>query len=280
MTKPMRAWAQRHPLVAYFALAFGLSWGGTGAVMAVTGFSTAPMSAGEAGLFFAMMLVGPAAGGLFLTAMIEGRSGLAALWARMICWRTAPGSYAIALLAAPAILSAILWLLSAFVDPAFAPRFQWTLLGVGLIAGALEEIGWTGFATPRLLLHQDILSAGLLLGLVWAAWHALVDFRYSFEDTGAAWVLEFGFTYVIALVPYRVLMTRLYHRTGSGLLGVVMHASYTGCLLALVPDTSWSQALVWQGGFAAALWLLVAITSMGARKRIHADNHRTQSATS
>ena len=32
----------------------------------------------------------------------------------------------------------------------FAPRFQWPLLAIGLIAGSFEEIEWTGFATPRL----------------------------------------------------------------------------------------------------------------------------------
>jgi membrane protease YdiL (CAAX protease family) len=156
-------------------------------------------------------------------------------------------------------LLAILWGLGAVVDPVFAPRFQWLLFGVGLIAGALEEIGWTGFATPRLLARHSALTAGLALGVVWALWHALVDYRYSGGATGSGWIVEFAFAYVLTLIPYRILMTALFERTRSGLLGILMHASYTGGLLAFVGVMPWHQGLVWQGLFAGTLWVLVAV---------------------
>jgi hypothetical protein len=50
-------------------------------------------------------------------------------------------------------------------------------------------------------------------------------------------------------------MTWLYERTSSGLLAVLMHAGYTGWLLALSPATTVEQGLLWQGIFAAALWV-------------------------
>ena len=80
-----------------------------------------------------------------------------------------------ALLTLPVLMLAVRWSFSLFADSVFAPRFQWPLLAIGLVAGTFEEIGWTGFASPRLLSRQQPFMAGLSLGLVWATWHLLVD---------------------------------------------------------------------------------------------------------
>lgn len=256
----MAPWLRQHPLVGYFALAFALSWGGVGGFMVIGGFPMTALGPEESGLLFALMLLGPSVGGLVLTGVLEGREGLRALARRLTYWRVGPGWYAAALLPVPVLLLMILWGLEVWVDPVFAPRFQWPLLAVGLIAGAVEEIGWTGFATPRLLARYGALSAGVSLGIVWALWHALVDFRYSGGTTGSAWIVTFAFAYMLTLVPYRILMTALFERTRSGLLGILMHASYTGGLLAFVGTLSWGQGLVWQGLLAGALWILVAVT--------------------
>ena len=114
-------------------------------------------------------------------------------------WQVCAPWYAVALLTVPAILLTILLLLSAVVDPAFAPRFQWALFAVGLFEGSFEEIGWTGSATPRLLARQRLGRAGLSLGLTWAFWHLLVDFRYNIATMGAAGLLEFSIVYFATL---------------------------------------------------------------------------------
>ena len=167
----------------------------------------------------------------------------------------------------PLLLLATLWLLSVFVDPVFAPRFQWPLFAIGLIAGSFEEIGWTGFATPRMLARQQVLIAGLSLGLAWALWHVLVDFRQNFNMLGVAWLLEFAVFYVAALTAFRLLMTWVYANTQSLLLAVLMHASYTGWLFVLYPATSLEQGLVWQTAFAVALWVVVAVVIAGFVRR-------------
>jgi membrane protease YdiL (CAAX protease family) len=185
-------WLRRYPLTGYFALAFGISWGGILVVMAVAGFSLSPMQPAEAGLIFAAMALGPSLSGVIVTALLEGQRGLRQLCTRLLHWRVGVRWYAVALLTVPMLLLTVLSLLGALVDPAFAPRFQWWLFAVGILAGSFEEIGWTGFATPRLLVRYRPWIAGLALGLIWAFWHMLVDFRYSFGAMGPAWLLEFA----------------------------------------------------------------------------------------
>ena len=255
-------WLRRHPLLGYFALTYGISWIGIVVLLSATNFKLTALRPLDTGLVFISMLLGPSIAGLTMTGLSDGRTALLALRSRFLRWRVAPRWYAYALLTMPALMLAVLWPFSLVVTPAFAPRFQCPLFVIGLIAGTFEEIGWTGFATPRLLERQRPFVTGLTLGLVWAVWHLLVDFRQNFSTMGAEWLLEFAVLYLATLTAYRILMTWLYARTASVLLAVLMHASYTGWLFVLFPTTSFEQALAWQTTLAAALWSLVAVVSL------------------
>ncbi len=260
-------WLRRHPLLAYFALTFAISWGGILIVLTTTGFDLSPAPPTELGILFGLMLLGPSVSGLILTALLDGRAGLHDLWTHLVRWKVGVRWYAVALLTAPLLLLAILLPLSALVSPAFAPSFKWALFAVGLIAGTFEEIGWSGFATPRLLVRHRLWIAGLSLGLVWALWHLLVDLRYNFSAMGGGWILEFAIVYLATLTPYRILMTWVYANTSSLLVAVLMHASYTGALMAFFPATSFAEGLIWQVAFAIALWCAAIIVLRGTSRR-------------
>ena len=255
-------WFCRHPLLGYFALTCGISWGGIVVVLGTTKFDLTVLRPLDTGLIFVCMLLGPSIAGLTMTALMDGRAGLHELGSRLLRWRVALRWHSLALLTLPVLMLAVLWSFSFFADSVFAPRFQWPLLAIGLVAGAFEEIGWTGFASPRLLSRQSPLMAGLSLGLVWATWHVLVDFRQNYSAMGAAWVvwlMEFAVLYLTILTAYPALMTWMFSQTGSLLLAVLMHASYTGWLFVLFPATSFEQGLEWQTTLAVALWLAVAV---------------------
>jgi len=263
----IRDWFLRHPLTGYFALVFGISWGGIAIVFAEFGFDLAPLQPVEGGLMFLMMLLGPSLGGIACIALLDGRAGLHSLWRSSRRWRVAPRWWAVALLTAPVVLLAILLPLSAIAGPGFRPGYPWMLLPVGLLAGSFEEIGWTGYATPRLLARYRPFRAGLILGLVWAFWHLAVDFRFNAGSMGALWPLEFAVAYLATLTPYCMLMTWVFARTQSLLLAILMHASFTGWLMVLFPATEALESLAWQAGFALILWLLVAGVFAKRRER-------------
>ena len=262
-------WLRRHPSLGYFALVYGVSWGGVLIVLSSTGFDLVKLRPLDTSVIFVAMLLGPSTGGLALTAVLEGRVGLRRLRSSLARWRMGGFWYAAALLTMPLLLLLVLGSLGTFADPAFAPRFQWPLFAIGFVAGSFEEIGWTGFATPRLLGRQRLFPAGLSLGLVWAFWHVLVDFRQNFNSMGIVWLLEFTIFYVATLTAYRLLMAWVYANTQSLLLAVLMHASYTGWLLVLYPATSLGQTLVWQTAFAFGLWVVVAVVFRRTRTAGH-----------
>lgn len=270
------SWLRRHPLTGYFALAFGISWSGILIVLAAGGFGLSPMLPLEAGLILLAMLLGPSLSGLIVTALLDGRPGFRELGARLMNWRVGARWYAVTLLTIPTILLTVLLFMSAVVDPAFAPHFQWALFAVGLLAGSFEEIGWTGFATPRLLACQSLSMAGLSLGLIWAFWHLLVDFRYNIDAMGTTWLLEFAIVYLATLTPYRMLMTWVYSKTQSLLVAMLMHASFTGWLLVLFPTTSLTQSLFWQSAFALTLWGIVAVVLRSDALRLNRGRRRVR----
>lgn len=268
----MTNWLRAHHLSVFYLLAFGISWSGILIIAFWVGFDIAAPSALATGLFFIAMLLGPSLGGLVLSCLADGPGGLQNLRMRATRWKVGLYWYAIALFTAPILLLAVLLSLYAFAGPTFAPGFQWMLLAAGLIAGGFEEIGWTGFATPRLLARQGTGTAGLQLGLVWALWHALVVFLFTWGAMGPAWIWSFAIVYLATLVPYRVLMTWVYVHTQSVLVAMLMHASYTGWLLVLFPATSPAQNLIWQSAFAISLWCAAAaVLSRNRRTPIEAD---------
>jgi uncharacterized protein len=151
---------RRQPLLAFFVLAFALTW------------AALPWDSFMAG--------GPLIAALVVTGIADGRRGLRELGGRIIRWRVGWQWYAAAIgiplglafatgaaniaLGAPG--SAIRHLQLSSLAAVFAARL---LLPVGAPLG--EEPGWRGFALPRLLERRSPFAATLLLGLIVALWH-------------------------------------------------------------------------------------------------------------
>jgi uncharacterized protein len=100
--------------------------------------------------------------------------------------------YAVALLTAPLLWTAILFALS-LTSTAFLPAIitaddKTSLLVAGLVVGLVasffEELGWTGFATPEIRKRHGLLATGLIVGLPWFVWH-LPLYAGSASSSGA-----------------------------------------------------------------------------------------------
>jgi CAAX protease family protein len=268
----MKAFITRHPSATYFALTFAISWSGVVAVIGGLPGGTAASALDNPLFPFAVlaMLAGPSVAGILLTALIDGRTGRRKFRSRLLKWRVGAGWYAIALLAAPLLSIAALLTLS-LLFPGFRPALLATddkasllLLGVsvGLAAGFFEELGWTGFAVPHLERRYSVLTTGLIVGVLWSAWHVLVVVWGIGNRAGSIPLALFVILDSLTILPaFRVLMVWVYDRTGSLLLGMVMHATLTASTLILWPVATGISLMIYDTAFATAVWLIVAAIS-------------------
>jgi len=279
--KTIKAFVESHPLLSYFAVAFAISWGTILFVVGLGpgGFSATPQQFKMAILYAVpAMLLGPSVAGLLLTGLLYGRAGFRELRCRLLKWRVGARWYAVALLTAPLVFTAVLLGLS-LISPEFLPRIFVTshkasvlLIGiaVGLPAGIFEELGWTGFAIPRMRLRYGVLITGLFVGVLWGAWHLLQSYWASGVTSGEislaiwlpAWLIG---TLVGQLVAYRVLMVWVYERTGSLLVAIIMHASLAAFTFILFPPLAVEANLISDLACAAGLWVVVAAVAVATR---------------
>jgi membrane protease YdiL (CAAX protease family) len=241
----VRTFIERHPLVVYFVLVFTISWGGL--LWAAGGPGGIPVAPDRVDTLLPgvvlSVLAGPSVAGLLLTALVDGSAGLRAVLARLVGWRVGPRWYVWALLSAPLLMGGLLLALS-LVSPVFRPgvvtspepaSFLRFGIVVGLSAGFFEELGWTGFALPRLRRRYGVAGAGLVLGLAWAVWHVLPAVWLSGAVSGRFALTSYLLDPFLYLIAFRVLMVWVYEHTGSLLMAMLMHASLTASARVLTP---------------------------------------------
>ena len=113
----MKALVRKHPVVAYFALTFTISWGGVLLVIGGPAGMTAANAQDNPLFPFAVlaMVAGPSVTGILLTGLIDGRAGLREFRSRLLAWRVGVRWYAIALLAAPLLAYSLLFAAAVWV---------------------------------------------------------------------------------------------------------------------------------------------------------------------
>jgi len=245
----MRAFFRRHTLVAFFVIAFLLSWYPW--IIALSrGQASGPNP------------LGPFVAGIIMTAIVSGRSGLREFFSRLVRWRVGAKNYAIVFLTPILIclVAAGITVLIAEPRPSslsteklreMPERFLFIFLFIGLG----EEPGWRGFALPELQRKHSPLIASLILAPVWAIWHLpLVGNEFSLPIVAAFLLSLFGATFVL---------TWIFNRTnGSVLLPMLFHATVNSVGAGLIFPLFTGPALIALWYIYSAIWLCIGLVML------------------
>lgn len=255
LTDPEADRAARRRLYAdlgwFMAAAFGFTWLLVGAyIYAAPTMSSllGPMRFGAPAFFVAVYA--PTLAAILVTAVRYGRTGLTDLFGSLIRSKVGWVWIALSVLGYPA-----LWLVVALIRATFSGELAafdlrpWlvslpmVLLGGHVLKdpGALgEELGWRGFALPRILELTDARAASIILGVIWAVWHLPAFFLSSLSQSN----VDFGL-FVVNVTAFSVLMTWLFVNTRGSVLwaGIVPHMLFNATPKAGITPMVWVTVL-------------------------------------
>lgn len=263
--------ASRWPLLRFFALAYAVMW------ICFLTVALVPVPAHTA-LGQALLLFGafaPSLAALWLTARAEGGPGVSALLSGVIRWRVAARWYLFA-----AIYTVVIKLTVAVIHRVATgawPRFgaeAWYVIPLAILFStpfqAGEEIGWRGYALPRLAARFGLSRASLLLGLIWGCWH-LPQFFIREADT----YRQSFFVYVLGVSALSVVIAWLWERTGrSLLLPMLFHAAWNNSK-DIVPSAMQGGTTTFGVGASPVGWITLALLWVCAAYFL-ADMHKTE----
>ncbi|MGE5249784.1 MAG: CPBP family intramembrane glutamic endopeptidase [Bacteroidota bacterium] len=220
--------------VAFFVLTFAITWGiGAFAIFLPRQLEALFGKLTDSSPLYYVAVAAPTISATILAFARGGWPGLYELYARLVRWRFGLRWYALVLIGIPALGWLASWVtgLHPQKDAGTPAQFLWPLLYL-LITGPLgEELGWRGFALPRLLKRFHPFAASLILGAIWGVWHLPTFFVGGTVQSGMSLPL-----FLLFCLSTSVLVTWLFqHAGGSVLITVLFHymVNFTGTILGV-----------------------------------------------
>jgi len=246
-------------MLTYFLLTFLVTW----SLWFASGI-TSP--AGPHGPLFLLGVFSPGLVAIGLTARHGGRSGVITLLRRLVDWKVSLRWYAFALgyMAAVKLAAASLHRLTWGDWPRFGEQPWYLLLaatlGSTLLAGqAGEELGWRGYALPRLAERLGLGAASLLLGVVWALWHLPLFYAPGADTFGQSFPL-----YLLQVMALSATMAWLYASTRGSLLPVMLFHAAVNNTKDIVPSAEPGAGSPFALSHSRVAWLTVMLLWVGA----------------
>lgn len=209
-------------LAVFFLLTYAVMWTFYFTVVA----ASIPARSALGTLLILLGAYSPSMVALALTARAEGAAGVRALLGRVVQWQVPARWYvfAVGYVAAIKLAAALIHRLAVGAWPRFGAEPLY-LIPLAIVFStpfqAGEEIGWRGYALPRMAARIGFARASVLLGLIWAFWHLPQFFIRDGDSYGQSFVV-----FVLQVIALTVAMVWLYaHSAGSLLPVIVLHSA-------------------------------------------------------
>lgn len=272
---------RRYPLTAFVFLAYGFSW--LCWIPILDQIQTNPFKSAP-NVLLRMLLGGyaPTLAALSMAAVIGGRRGVGDLLRRFKIWRVGASTYAIALLWSPVVvaISTLVYVaLGGEIGYVHLPALLWVpvmFLAVIIFGPLAEELGWRGFALPRLLERYGAVRSSLTIGAIWTFWHAPLFWAAAGTSiSGEPVTLLAITTYAVSVTGSCFVFTWLFQRSkGSVLICVLTHLSVNGTSVVvsylmpeLGPETTYH---IWSIGAAVIGLATIGFIAFGRHSPIRA----------
>lgn len=254
----LRAWIARRPLPVFFVLAFALTW----PYMIVDALGSLPF------VLWIPMGYGPTFAALIVTAATEGKGSVRALLRRLLVWRVGPQWYALVIFGSAIPTAITLGLYTLLGGDLTAPPLSLVLILQQLVVFLVrlllngEEIGWRGYALPRLQANRSALAASLILAVPWALFHL----PYFFTQ-GNAFSSTPPLSYLLSTMATSIIFTWVFNNTrGSVLLAHMLHQALNIWTVIYLPDPAGSALFSWLGTGMNCLVALIVVVVYGAAR--------------
>ena len=258
MITGLSQFVRRHSLAAFLVLSYGLTWA---LLMPLAIFRDA-----TAGPYTTLaLLIGsniPSAVAIALTAIGLGRGATRKLLGRLLIWRVGWRWYLLLLAPTALVIGTITLVAITRGGPtaALAMPLSNAIFFVAFMtfpgSATGEELGWRGFALPRLQFRHTALIASLILGSLHGLWHLPLWLRGDADHRLSVYP-----AFLIQAIGLAVIYTWLYNSTkGSVLLAVLFHTATNAPLtLVLLPlgIENWLLPFWLMAGFTVVAALIV-----------------------
>jgi len=247
-------------LLKFFFLTYAVTWACFITVERIS-HGPAPTTSALALVRGSLLLLGtfaPSLVALGITGRAEGRPGVRALLRRTVQWQVGTRWYLFAIGYLPAIKLSVALVHRVMTGswPHFGTE-PWYIIVAAIIIStpvqAGEEIGWRGYALPRLADRFGFGRASILLGLIWSCWHLPIFFLRGADKYGQSFPV-----WTLQVVALSVAITWLYvHTKGSLLLTMLMHSAVNQTV-GIVPSANANPG----NPFALSVSLVMGLTAV------------------
>ncbi len=246
-----RSLATRHPVTAFYILAFAISWLGW-VPQALYARRAFPF---DNPLFNLLAGAGPTLAAVIVLLRLRDTAGIRRLFGSLLQWKASPGWF-VFVFGFWAVTAAVALGIGAVLGsaPPALDQFAWgslvPIFVMMLFSNVWEEIGWRGFALPRLQERYNDLMIAFIMGILWSLWHLPLMLNPSSPMAGLPWAGELIFSLALTII-----YTWLYLHTGGSLLFVsIFHAMSNTIAFVLLE----------MGVYQSSYWPVVALTTVFA----------------
>ena len=264
MKTALIAWIKKHQLISFFVLTYLITF----KVQFLFAFlqPSKPMQNWSLVWFFSVF--SPSISALIIAAVIGGRSEVKRLLSGFTRWKVGLRWYFAAafLFIGPLLITLIYMALGNSNPVSLAGITLISFLGqvvFNFFSGPFsEELGWRGFALPRLQMKHNALVSSLILGVIHTFWHLPLYFIAGSSQMGIPLPI-----YLVLVTSVNIYINWLYNNTrGSLVIAVLAHFAFdaTGLLteyLKLMPPMLFNMT----AGPMLGMLVIVIVIVFGAK---------------